>query len=133
VQILNSVVRHFQFGIFHKASTNCPLLIEDTIASDNFETGVAVAPTIGSGTVKVTLSRITANNNNFGVAINVNTDTTIVNSVLSNNTTGLQNSSGGNAWLAKTMISGNGTGVVAGPAWVRTATATITSRTTGRP
>jgi hypothetical protein len=67
VQIFNSVVRHFQFGIIHSGSTNSNLLVEDTIASDNSEDGIVVAP-IGGGSVGATLSRITANNNQFGVA-----------------------------------------------------------------
>jgi hypothetical protein len=106
VQILNSVVRHFQYGILDFTSTvGANLLIEDTVVSDNTLNGIIVAP---SGTVKATLNRITANNNSNGV--NTSSDTTIANSVISNSLTGLGNESG-STWLAKTVISGNGTGV----------------------
>jgi hypothetical protein len=111
VQILNSVVRHFQFGIIYAGSTNgSNLLIEDTIASDNQATGIVVNP---SGiNAKATLNRITANNNTSGV-VNIG-NAMIANSVMSNNSnTGLQ-SSGGITWLAKTVISGNATGVNVG-------------------
>jgi hypothetical protein len=112
VQILNSVVRHFQVAIYdHTTTIGSNLLIQDTIASDNQATGIGLIP-IG-GSANATLSRITANNNQFGVVIN-NNDTTIANSVLSNNSnTGLY-SEGGVTWLAKTVISGNGTGVFVG-------------------
>jgi hypothetical protein len=109
VQILNSVVRHFHFGIYDRTTTNVTnLLIQKTVASDNLNNGIAVAPNPG-GSVKATLSRIRANNNGNGV---VTTDeTTIANSVISNNSnTGLE-SEGGATWLAKTVISGNATGV----------------------
>jgi hypothetical protein len=112
VQILNSVVRHFQFGIYDQ--NNDPgsnLLIEDTIASDNSTGGIVVEPT-GNGTVNATLNRITANNNQIGVFNNnPNNRITIANSVMSNNSKyGVQ---GGNGftWLAKSVISGNNIGV----------------------
>jgi hypothetical protein len=109
VQILNSVVRHFQVAIYdHTTNNGSNLLIQDTIASDNQATGIGLIP-IGGG-ANATLSRITANDNQFGVVTNGN-DTTIANSVLSNNSnTGLY-SQGGVTWLAKTVISGNATGV----------------------
>jgi hypothetical protein len=67
VQILNCVVRHFGTGIADNTSTNgSNLLIEDTIASDNAQIGIGVFP--GSGTVKATFNRITANNNSNGIA-----------------------------------------------------------------
>jgi hypothetical protein len=109
VQILNSVVRHFAgAGIFDKTSTNgSNLLLEDTITSDN-NTGIEIIPSGGS--VKATLSRITANNNTYGIATFSN-EMTIANSVLSNNSnTGLY-SQGGFTWLAKSVISGNANGV----------------------
>jgi hypothetical protein len=111
VQILNSVVRHFQSGIGDVTSTNgSNLLIEDTIASDNGN-GVALIP--GGTSVQATLNGITANNNATGVWTAGNkTVTSIANSVLSNNgDRGLDNESGV-VWLAKTVISGNATGVV---------------------
>jgi hypothetical protein len=89
VTILNSVVHHFQFGIAHGSITNgANLLIEDTVASDNADTGISVGPTGSNATS--TLNRITANNNQIGVA-----------------------SGSGTTWLAKSMISGNGIGVCA--------------------
>ena len=119
VQILNSVVHHFSIGIldgtFDSGST---LLIEDTVTSDNW-TGVAIEPN-NAGTAKATLNRITANNNMYGVTTagrhpltKLGHDTTIANSVLSNNDTGLS-AQGGVTWLAKTVISGNTTGVEVG-------------------
>jgi hypothetical protein len=107
VQILNSVVRHFGNGIFDFTSTSGSiLLIEDTIASDNFA-GIIAAPS-GSN-FQATLNRITANNNSNGV-VNDNGNMTIANSVMSNNSnSGLHNDA--TTWLAKSVISGNTTGV----------------------
>jgi hypothetical protein len=109
VQILNSVVRHFQYGILDNTSTTgSNLLIEDTIVSDNSITGIGIAPS--GGTVKATLNRITANNNQFGVR--TSDYTTIANSVLSNNSfSGLKSEVSGVTWLAKNVISGNNIGV----------------------
>jgi Right handed beta helix region len=107
VQILNSVVRHFRNGIY--VSTNgTNLLIEDTVASDNLAYGILSQGT--SQVVRATLNRITTNNNEYGVLVS---DTTIANSVMSNNGTGMNNSSG-TVWLAKSVISGNNTGVFVG-------------------
>jgi hypothetical protein len=114
VQILNTVIRHFQFGIYHHDinANGTNLLVEDTIASDNSQTGIDIVTfTIG---FKATLSRITANNNGVGVDTAGN-ETTIANSVLSNNGgTGLNNGNFAVTWLAKTVISGNFTGVAVG-------------------
>jgi hypothetical protein len=111
VQILNSVVRHFAAGIFNATSTSgSDLLVEDTVASDNVGTGIVVNPS--GGTVKATLNRITANHNKFGV-VTTSSNVTIANSVMSNNSnSGLESATGGIAWLAKNVISGNGTGVL---------------------
>ena len=108
VQICNSVIRQFQYGIYDLTTNQkSNLLIEDTIASDNRADGILIAPR--GGGVNATLNRITANTNYVGVHIS-NRNTTIANSVISNNSdAGLQ--CGGTAWLAKTVISGNGTGV----------------------
>jgi hypothetical protein len=109
VQILNSVVRHFLEGIRNETSTNgSNLLIEDTIASDHETSGIIVNPSVSNA--KATLSRITANNNQFGVVV-VATNMTIANSVMSNNSVDGVVSDGGVIWLAKTVISGNSTGV----------------------
>jgi hypothetical protein len=111
VQILNSVVRHFLFGIFNGTTTNgSKLLIEDTVASDNMNTGIDIAPNVG--TAKATLNRVTANNNASGIVTNGG-DTTIANSVMSNNSNiGLN--IGGVTWLAKSVISANETGISVG-------------------
>jgi hypothetical protein len=111
VQILNSVVRGFQFGISDQSTTNrSNLLIENTIVSDNEMGGIGIQPYGGS--VKATLNRITASNNRFGVSVNGASDMTIANSVISNNNLdGLGITGGGVAWLTKTVISGNGIGV----------------------
>jgi hypothetical protein len=108
VQVLNSVVRHFGNGISDNTSTNgSNLLIEDTVASDNF-TGIIVAPS-GGANIQATLNRITANNNQNGV-VNDLGNMTIANSVMSTNgNAGLFNN--GVTWLAKTVISGNTTGI----------------------
>jgi Periplasmic copper-binding protein (NosD) len=71
--------------------------------------GIFISPV---GGVLATLNRVTANNNAFGVATVGNHDTTLANSIISNNGAGVY-SEVGVAWLAKTVISGNGTGVVA--------------------
>jgi Right handed beta helix region len=110
VQILNSVVRHFQsVGIFDNTSTTAAnLLIEDTIASDNSGSGITVNP--AGANAQATLNRITANDNILGVAA-ANINMTISNSVLSNNSNSGLRIDGGTTWLAKTVISGNGFGV----------------------
>jgi hypothetical protein len=110
VQILNSVVRHFVLGIYDR-SNGINLLFQDTIASDNALYGIVVGQNVGT-TTKATLNRITTNNNLYGVSIVGNNNTTIANSVLSNNGGIGLNNSGGSVRLAKTVISGNGTGVV---------------------
>jgi hypothetical protein len=110
VQILNCVIRHFDYGIDAVGSTNgANLLIEDTVASDNSVTGIFVQ---GFNNVNktATLNRITANNNQEGIFNGDNT-TTITNSVLSNNNVGLQSGAFSVAWLSKTAISGNTIGV----------------------
>jgi hypothetical protein len=130
VQILNSVTRRFfQSGIIHNTSTNFnTLLIEDTIASDNLNIGFTIRPSGGS--VNATLNRITAINSQTGVAGGVNSDTTIANSVISNNSSvGVQ--SEGVIWLAKTVISGNGNGVNVLPGSTANTYGAITSETTG--
>jgi hypothetical protein len=112
VQILNSVVRHFQVGISDNTATNgSKLLIEDTIASDNMTVGIMLIPAAGS--VIATLNRITLNNNFDGVATQGN-DITIANSVLSNNSHIGLNCSMCVAWLAKTVILGSQLGVSVG-------------------
>jgi hypothetical protein len=120
VQILNSVARHFQFGIGTSTSTNeSNLLIEDTVASDNQTYGIIVNPS--GDNAKATLNRITANNNSSGVFTG-NAHATIANSVLSNNSTaGLLSQALSVTWLAKTVISGNVAGVqmLAGTATVK--------------
>jgi Right handed beta helix region len=111
VQILNSVIRHFQFGIYDQTNTlGSTLLIEDTVASDNKDTGIVVSP---FGNTRATLNRITANNNQWGIASAGTADTTVANSVMSNNSnSGLTNDGGGAVfWLAKSVISGNFIGV----------------------
>jgi hypothetical protein len=119
VQILNSIVRKFMLaGVYEQSNTpGSILLIQDTIASDNGDTGIVVA---GFNTNKATLNRITANNNQFGVSVVGNA--TIANSVIFNNSnSGLFNF--GTAWLSKNVISGNLTGVTVGPG----GTATVNS------
>jgi hypothetical protein len=111
VQILNSIVRHFQVGIINGTSTNgANLLIEDTVASDNIVAGIVVNP--GGANAKATLSRITANDNGYGVSNFSNM--TIANSVLSNNGFEGLRCDGGVTWIAKNVISGNATGVLVG-------------------
>jgi hypothetical protein len=89
IQILNSVVRHFSYGIAYGSSANgSNLLIEDTVASDN-TFGIPIGPT---GTfANTTLNKITANNNNsYGVGVGTpDVHTTIANLVMSSNGTGL--------------------------------------------
>jgi hypothetical protein len=111
VQILNCVIRGFLAGISDQSTTNgSNLLIEDSITSENME-GINLQPYYGNGTIKATLNRITASNNQFGVGVIGASDTTIANSVISNNSTGGLGVRGGVAWLTKTVISGNGIGV----------------------
>jgi hypothetical protein len=110
VQIHNSVIRHFNLaGIFDdRINSGAVLLVEDTTVSENAGTGINLAGRV----FRATLSRITANYNGTGVLANSNNNV-IANSVISNNEfgSGLANLKG-YTWLAKTVISGNGTGVV---------------------
>jgi Periplasmic copper-binding protein (NosD) len=108
VQILNSVVRHFSnVGILTQTQSNSAnLLIEDTTLSDNAFSGVLLV-----GTVKATLNRVTANNNQFGVGMNATGDIMIANSVFSNNSGSGVGTAAGVTWLAKNVISGNPIGV----------------------
>jgi hypothetical protein len=112
--VRDCVVRNFAFGIYYKP-TNDPanFLVSNTIASDNTFTGVVIAPANGVATTPVTLSRITANDNTFGVAI-VAGHVMIANSTLSNNSVAGLQSDSGTVWLAKSVISGNSGGVVVG-------------------
>jgi Periplasmic copper-binding protein (NosD) len=118
VQILNSVIRHFSIGMKMNdvASTvGANLLIEDTIASDN-QSGILVNSS--GNNAKATLSRITANYNQFGVGIFNKTNATIANSVISNSSSALIIETCAITWLSKTVISGNVTGVVVNAATV---------------
>jgi hypothetical protein len=110
VQILNSIFRHFQLGIGFGTigSNNTNMLIEDTIVSDNSDTGILLDNNFAIN-AKATLNRITANNNRRGVTTGVTT--TIANSVMSNNSQWGVATRVGVTWLAKSVISGNGTGV----------------------
>jgi hypothetical protein len=118
VQILNSVIRNFSYaGIYDVTSTNgSNLLVEDTVASDNATYGINVCPGEGVQAVthKATLNRFTANSNQYGVQVACDGgSTTIANSVLSNNTiAGLWSRPNGLTFLAKSVISGNQTGVL---------------------
>jgi len=126
VQILNCVVRHFTTGIFQNTSTaSANLLIEDTIVSDNPNSGIDIEPS--GGAPSATLSRITANNNNIGVYVYYGS-VTIRNSAMSNNNTiGLGNVSGTTVWLAKSTISGNGSGGASGAGGVHVFGGTVNS------
>jgi hypothetical protein len=110
VQILNSVVRQFQEGI-NNSGTNvgATMLIESTTVSDNANNAIVLTPS-NIGSIKATLNRVTAANGGAGVAALNSVDTMIANSVLSNNTFGLE-VSGSVTSLAKTVISGNQVGV----------------------
>ena len=115
VQILNSVVRHFVSGIAYVTSTNgANLLIEDTIASDNSQTGIILSPSAGVTVAFATLNRITANNNRAAGVAAGGVNATIANSVISNNSNTGLDFSGGFTWLAKNVISGNSIGVSVG-------------------
>ena len=108
VQIINCVIRHFSFGIYYGPTNNpANFLVSNTIASDNSTTEIVINPVNGVPTTPVTLSGITANNNQYdGVAVGAGY-VMMANSVLSNNSnTGLE-SDGGTIWLAKSVISGN--------------------------
>jgi hypothetical protein len=110
VQIIDCVIHHFAFGIYYQPTNNpANFLVSNTIASDNATTGIVIAPS-GATTTPVTLSGITANNNEFGVAI-VTGYVMIANSVLSNNSNAGLQSDSGTTWLAKSVISGNVTGL----------------------
>jgi hypothetical protein len=114
VQILNSVVYGFSIGINYVTTTNgANLLIEDTILSEAPQAGIFLNP--GGANVQATLNRITANNNRQGVGVGQGVVTaTIANSVMSNNSQRGLVTVAGTTWIAKNVISGNGTGVLVG-------------------
>jgi hypothetical protein len=85
------------------------LLIEDTIASDNVDSGIYVHPT--DGNIQATFNRITANNNQLGGVTAIYADMTIDDSVISNNGGSALTIVNGVTWLSNSVISGNGTGV----------------------
>jgi hypothetical protein len=109
LQILNCVIRHFSYGVdFDPTNTPTSLLIQDTIASDNSTAGIAIGPP--ASTTPVVLSRVTANNNGgYGVEI-TGGYVMIRESVLSNNgyVGVLADNPVTQAFLAKSVISGNG-------------------------
>jgi hypothetical protein len=117
VQILNCVIRHFtNAGIsFTPADGPSSLLVSDTVASYNGiagqGTGININP-VNAASTNATLNRITANNNQYGVAVALSASVMIANSVMSNNgKSGLSMESGGTAWLGTSAISNNGIGV----------------------
>jgi hypothetical protein len=117
VQILNSVVRHFQTAINYSTSTNgSNLLVEDTIASDNALAGIVVQAT--GGNTHAVLNRITTNNNIFGVG--TTTRAMISNSVLSHNANSGLSVGSDITSIAKNVISGNSNGAVVTGGIVRT-------------
>jgi hypothetical protein len=137
VQIVNCVIRHFsQNGINNQAGGAAVLSISNTITSDSASTGILLAR---SGAL-ATLDAVTATNNATGVEVDLG-QAIVTNSNLSNNGFNGLNVNGGNvmvktsvlsnngngsglagnqgtAWLARTAIYGNGTGVSVGSATV---------------
>jgi hypothetical protein len=90
-------------------------LVSDTAASYNGiagqGTGININP-VNAASTNATLNRITANNNQYGVAVALSASVMIANSVMSNNgKSGLSMESGGTAWLGTSAISNNGIGV----------------------
>ena len=111
VQILNCVARHFAYAgiVFASSNSGSNLLVTNTVLSDNGAYGIYVPAVPGL----VVLDRVTANNNGFlaplpvtGAGAYVWAPTMISNSVLSNNLIGFE-TSGPNAWLAKSVVTGN--------------------------
>jgi hypothetical protein len=108
VQILNSVVRHFQYGI---GSTNgSPLLIEDTVVSDNSLIGIDLF--YGNAT----LNRVAAHNNQNGITLEGTGNMALQNVAISNNrNVGLTaNGAPGSTTvirLTKSVIAGNQTSI----------------------
>jgi hypothetical protein len=123
--IENCAVRNFaKVGINISPSTTSSFSVANTIASGNGGTGIIIAPT-GSAVVKGVLSKVTANDNFFGISVDGEVTTgaslnvTIVDSEASNNVGPgvVANSSDGNAPTAvmvrNVVASNNGTGLEA--------------------
>jgi len=110
VQILNCVIRHFGNSsiVFQSTSNPTNLLVSDTVASDDVTSGIFLGAQSSS---TATLNRITASNNGEGVTTNGG-HVVIANSVLSNNATAGLDALSHAAYLAKSVVAGNGIGVL---------------------
>jgi hypothetical protein len=118
VHIEKSTIRGFRGGTANAvrlATTagNPELYISDSHITDNGAAaaggGVFVVPTGGTGFVS--LSNVRINNNTFGMGNNLNSRTTVNNSVISGNTTGVQADGGAVVRLANNDIVNNATGI----------------------
>jgi hypothetical protein len=110
VQILNCVIRHFGGSsiVFQSTSNPTNLLVSDTVASDDDTSGIFLGAQSSS---TATLNRVTASDNGIGVTTDGG-HVVIANSVLSNNTTAGLDALSHAAYLAKSVVAGNGIGVL---------------------
>ncbi len=143
--IENCVVRGFRTGIFIAPSTSSSFSVSNTIASGvigGSGYGISVQPQ-GSAAVTGVLSKVTANNNGFGIRVDgsgtrgASLNVTLVDSEASNNATGVfAISFSGNAatavMLRNVVASNNFTGLTAeGTAILRVAHSVVTGNNTG--
>jgi hypothetical protein len=142
--IENCVIRNFKgAGIVITPSTSSSFSVSNTIASHNSNIGILVQLT-GSAVVTGVLSKVTANNNNFGIFVNGGATTgaslnvTVVDSEASNNAnTGVEAVSltehAATAVMLRNVVASNDvTGLIAeGNAILRVAHSVVTGNNTG--
>jgi hypothetical protein len=94
LEIIDCVVRNFTgSGIFVEPSNTTKLLISNTFVLDNGNAGIYLASQTISAVQVVTIDRVTVNNNNYGIYMDLPPGGspeivgTITNSIINNNTT----------------------------------------------
>ncbi|MGA7383328.1 MAG: right-handed parallel beta-helix repeat-containing protein [Methylocella sp.] len=113
--IENCVIRGFtNVGINIQSSTPSNFSVSNTIVSNIKSPGIEVVST-NSAAVSGVLSKVTTNNDSFGILVSGGGITlNVVDSVASyNNTTGLEADSTAVLRVARSVVTGNGTGVAA--------------------
>lgn len=102
-----------QFGIQNSAIGG-RLVIKNTTVRNNFGTGVGIASSTGTSTVKATLDNVTVFDSNFGFAFGNGAQAIMKNSISSGNSTGGVEADGGaTVTVVSSIISGNAMGIQA--------------------
>ncbi len=112
ITVASCVIRRVTgVGLYYQP-TNQPItmLVSNTTIADNSNIGLLVQPVNGTNNLPVVMDRLTVNNNSSGIVVGYS-HSTLSNSVISNNVTGVSTENAGSLWLAKNVIAGNTTGV----------------------